>query len=81
VERCAISPTQTRTWREALLILDLENFGTPYAACHSATCFFSYRMASLTGRLVGATPVGEVDVIVESQEYDKYAKSIRGKAV
>jgi hypothetical protein len=38
-------------------------------------------MASLTGRLVGATPVGEMDVVVESQEYDGYAKSIRGKAV
>jgi hypothetical protein len=55
--------------------------GKLWHTCYSATCFFSYRMASLTGRLVGATPVGEMDVVVESQEYDGYAKSIRGKAV
>jgi hypothetical protein len=39
-------------------------------------------MSSLTGRSVAPqTPVGELDVVVESQEYDECVKSIRYKAV
>lgn len=66
VERCAASPTQIRTWREAPVYLELGNHW------HTIRCLSSQQRVSFltewhrTCRQVGATtPVGELDTVAE----------------
>lgn len=79
VEHRAASPTQTRTWREVLFTLDLENFGTSIRCLSSPqrVSFHTEWRRSQVGQRAPQTPVGEPDVVVESQEYEGCAKPNR----